>query len=295
VVYLFPGDLYGAREAPPGQTIISIQGGKPELKPETATSISASLVVHPRAVPGLDIAVSYFNVRYRSRVVSPISSTSRALIDPIFADFVRFNPSASEIASTIALSPLGLNDQTGSGATFDPSSVYAIVDARSQNVSRDRIKGVDLSLGYQLKSDAAGIFVISGGATYLTSARILIDGVPELTLAGTVFNPPHFKARGGVSWSLDSVMVNGTVNYIGGVTDNRLTKAVKVRGMTSFDLSIKKHVGGAGKGGDIQLSALNLFNAKPAVIRGSSLEATYDSTNYSAIGRYLSLSLTKDF
>lgn len=42
------------------------------------------------------------------------------------------------------------------------------------------------------------------------------------------------------------------------------------------------------------VSALNLLNAKPAVIRNTSAyEPTYDSTNYSVVGRFLSLTLSK--
>ncbi|MBA4090940.1 MAG: TonB-dependent receptor-like protein [Sphingobium sp.] len=295
IAYLFPGDLYGSREAPEGQTIISVQGGKNDLRPEKADSFTAGLVVHPRAVPELDLAISLFKVTYRNRVVAPIPSTSKALIDPVYADFVTFMPSAADIASTIAMSPMGLSNQTGTSDPFDPASVFAIVDSRTQNVARDKIKGVDVSLAYQVKTHGTGTFNFHANATYLRSSRVLIDGLPEIVLAGKVFSPPHLKLRGGVGWALDGVMVNGVANYIGGVTDNRRLATTKIRGLTSIDLSAKVRAGSVDNGVDVQLSVLNIFNAKPAIIRGSSLEAPFDTTNYPSIGRYVSLSFTKGF
>lgn len=294
-VNLFPGDLYGSRQAPADQTIIALYGGDRGLKPEKATSLSASLLLHPRAIPNLDLSFSYYNVKYRDRIVAPVASMSRALIDPIFADFVSFSPSGTDIASAIALSPFGLDDQTGYGTPFDPASVYAIVDARSRNVAKDVVEGIDISAQYRLETSSLGNFTLHGNATYLRSSRVLIDGLPEIILAGTLYNPSRFKTRGGVAWSSGSVMVNAIVNYVGGVTDNRRSEHVDVRGMTSFDLSAKLHIGRRSDGLDVQISALNLLNAKPALIRAAGINSTYDSTNYSAIGRYLSLSLTKGF
>lgn len=295
-VYLFPGNLYGERpDAPAGQTVLAIYGGKRDLQPEKAGTISASFTVHPRVVPGLEASFSYFNVNYRNRVVAPISSLNRVLVDPVFSDLVVFSPSATDIATTIALSPIGLEDYSGSTAPFDPASVFAIIDGRSQNVAKDKVEGVDFTLHYRLDAGGTGIFALHGTATYLRSKRILIAGTPSFDLAGTIYNPSHFRLRAGLSWSHDKLLINAVASHIGGVTDNRRLDLAEVRGMTSFDLSFKYRIDAVPKGLDIQFSALNLFNAKPDVIRGSGSTTPFDSTNYSSIGRYLSLSLVKSF
>lgn len=295
-VYLLEGTLRGEREAPPGQTIILIDGGNPDLSPEKASSVSASLVLHPRATPGLEASVSAFKVNYSNRVVAPIASWSRALIDPAFANLINLLPSPDAIASAIALSPTGLDDQTGFGAPFDPASVYAIMDARYRNVAQDRIKGIDLTVRYRFEPADAGSFELYGSASYLDTSRKLFPASGPIDLSGTIFNPPRFKMRSGLSWSRNALMTNLIANYIGGVTDNRLTETDKVSGIATFDLSIKYHLGSEIGGIDIQATALNIFDKMPDRIRQASvIYAPYDSTNYSAIGRYLSLSLTKSF
>lgn len=292
IALLYPGDLYGMREAPDGQTILSVYGGRPDLKPEHARSFSAGIAVHPKAVQGLEIDVSYFQVDYRNRVVFPIRSLATVFTDSAFAQFVRLNPSLGEIADTIALSAIGLDNQTGSDAPFDPSTVYAILDERVQNVSRDKVQGVDLTARYGFSHGTSGDFALYANATYLKSRRVLLAGQDALKLAGTIYNPPHLKARGGFGWSNATMSANAVVNYTGGVTDDRPTPSYHVGAMTTLDLSLKRWFVVGLKKIDLQVSALNMLNAQPDAVRVSGISAPYDFTNYSAVGRFLSVTLS---
>src|SRR5690606_37701065 len=80
---LYPPALLGASGADPAAGAILLLGGSPDLKPERATTWSATLDLHPRAVPGLTMAVSYFRISYRDRIVSPITRLSQALSNPL--------------------------------------------------------------------------------------------------------------------------------------------------------------------------------------------------------------------
>jgi iron complex outermembrane receptor protein len=291
-VLLYPGDLYGMRQAPAGQTILSLSGGRPDLEPERATSLSAGITLHPRAIRGLEISASYFHVNYRDRIVLPIRSLATVFTDSAFTQFVRLAPSLSEISNTIALSAIGLDDQTGRGTPFDPASVYAILDERYQNVSRDRIKGLDVTARYSFSLGASGTLALYANATYLRSQRVLIEGQDVVDLAGTIYNPPHVRARGGLGWSRDVFSINAVINHIGAVTDDRRTVADHIGAMTTFDMSLKRKFTLGPRTLEVQASALNLFNAKPDRVHVSGISAPYDFTNYPAIGRYLSVSLS---
>src|SRR3546814_3247098 len=61
--------------------------------------------------------------------------------------------------------------------------------------------------------------------------------------------------------------------------------------MTTLDLTARYRTEGSGLTGglDVTLGIQNLFNDKPDPITGIFLDAPYDSTNYSPIGRYVSL------
>jgi len=292
IVLLYPGDLWGAREATAEQRIIYLDGGNAQLKPERARTVSATVNFHPDAIPGLRLSMSYFDIRYKNRIVQPIISTVRALIDPAYANSIILQPSLEQINDTVALSDNGIEDITGSGQPFDPLKVYAIIDNRFQNVSQDKIHGIDAAASYSFDAGTAGHFSIQGNGTYLASSRILIEGLPSTKIAGTIFYPAHFKIRAGISWDRDETLINVFANYVGGVRDNRSAAEVDVGAVTTIDFSIKRHFGGR-SGFDLQASALNLFNHKPDRIRSAGYNQSYDFTNYSPIGRYLSVSVTK--
>ncbi len=160
-------------------------------------------------------------------------------------------------------------------------------------MSRDKVSGLDVALNYRFSAGEAGDFTLHGNATYLKSRRVLIAGQSDFDLAGTIFNPAHLKARGGLARTQGPLQANMLINYIGGVTDNRRVTLAKLHGMTTVDLSFKYHLGSAEHGLDVQLSGLNIFNAKPDVVNNTSNIFSFDSTNYSSFGRYLSVSLTK--
>ena len=83
------------------------------------------------------------------------------------------------------------------------------------------------------------------------------------------------------------------VNYAGGVTDARRSSAVEVHSLTTVDLTGSIKLGGRMS---ISVNALNLFNAKPArIYTASPSDTPFDTTNYSAAGRFLGLTLTRSW
>ena len=133
----------------------------------------------------------------------------------------------------------------------------------------------------------------------LDSSQLLAAGLDATALAGTLYHPPHWRARGGAAWDRKAVTLTGYVNYLGPVLDQRLTAASPVRGMTSYDLTATYRMP-AGRpalaGIEFVLSVLNLTNARPAIIRQTSPSIPpFDTTNYSVVGRFISLTVSKHF
>ena len=97
------------------------------LKPERARTVSATAEFHPRALPGLHLAVTYFDIDYRDRVVAPLQLAPRSFLsNPLLARYIQFAPSAADQAAIIARDPDGLGN--GIGVTYDPGKVVAIAD-----------------------------------------------------------------------------------------------------------------------------------------------------------------------
>lgn len=292
-VVILPAASAGGTGYPAGATVAIRDGGNGELRPERATSWSATFVVHPTGVPDGRIELSYFNTDYRDRIVSPIDRQSQALSNPVYRDYVTLAPALSQVSTLVASAPSFFNY---TGAPFNPASVVAIANASNVNAGRQGFHGLDGLASYRWQLGKADHSIdISVNATYLTSEQQLTPTLPVQALAGNVFNPPHFRARGSAGWHDSALTITGTVSYIGGLTDRRATEAKRVAAQVPFDLSARYQTKGNGlaAGLDLVLSVQNLFNDKPGPIDGIFFEAPYDTTNYSPIGRFVSLSIAK--
>ena len=290
--YLVPAADFGYAGSPTA-AVLERFGGNPDLKPETANSLVLSATLHPKAVPGLRLEVSAFRIRYKNRIIEPVRSDAGLLDDPSYQDLITLDPSPADQAAIIADSHGGLSNFTG--YAYDPGNVVAVVDNRNHNAESQRIKGLDFAGHYELPL-GTGRLAVDLSASYLHSRQQLGPDQPTAELAGLIFNPPHWRGRGGITWSSAEITAAAFFNYIGSVRDQRFGGDTVVGSMAPVDLSFAFHPTGSGlvHGFTVRLSALNVLNERPARIEtGNSFDPTYDSTNYSIVGRFLSFSIEK--
>jgi outer membrane receptor protein involved in Fe transport len=275
--------IYGASGSA-GDTVLQLTGGNLDLDPEKAETWSTGVTVKP-----------HFNTDYKDRVVTPIASRVGALSNPLYSSIITSDPTIAQVQSALALATGGLLNN--SGRPFDPASVAYIIDNRSRNVARQEIQGVDLALEYHLKTRDIGDLQFSASVSYLKSRQQLLPGQAPEQLAGTVFRPPSWRARAGVAWQISELMFAGYVNYTDSLEDRRFGAIATVASMTTVDTNIRYEPHSTTLPGiSFALSVLNIFNAKPDRIRTSSaFVPAFDSTNYSAIGRYVGFTVEKSW
>lgn len=292
---LLPAYFFGSSDGAPDASLLYLGGGNDGLKPERATTWTATLELKPRFVEGLTIEGSYFHIRYRNRVGSPMSSFFGALTNPTFSPFIQRSPSPAAIDAASSSALFGLENFTGS--TYDPASVVAIVDNRLQNVASQSAEGLDLSLRYSADLSGDDRLSLSSSASYLKSDRKIVAGQAAIQKAGTIFNPPHWRAQAGSTWDHKNITLSAFGSYIGGTLDNRLPPYSRVRSFLAIDMVGQWRStasSGALKGVEALFSAANLFDQAPSPIRSdSSADPGFDSTNYPATGRTISLTLSK--
>jgi outer membrane receptor protein involved in Fe transport len=292
------GDLVSAGDflpaAPGGLPILLLGGTKPGVGPETATSWNATLSIKPPFLHGLGLQLTYYEVTYKNRVMEPFASTTDAFGSNVYSDLIITSPTAAQINAIVQSLPLGLTNQT-SGA-FDPANVGAIVDNRLQNIARQELKSVDLAVSYigQLGEDRVEI---TGNASYLENRLQLSALQPTIERSGVIFSPPHWRGAASGSWFHRGASITATLNYIGGTADRRFAPATRVGSFTTVDLVARLESGeerGLFKGSSLTIGVTNLLNSYPDRIRNASaVLPPFDATNYSIIGRVVSLSLSK--
>ena len=280
---------------PDGRNILLLTGGGDRLKPEKATAWTISAEFKPRAVPGLSLGISRFDVRYRDRVVVPILNYTQAFSGSTYRNLIAFNPTVSQVLQATSNLPLGVDNQTSD--PYDPALVGAIIGNQYQNAAQQHIKGFDIAAAYEfaIGSDQVNL---NANASYLESDQKLSADQPVRQTAGLIFNPPHWRAQANVGWTHDILEVTAVANYIAGTKDRRDAPTVEVGDFLSFDATIRVRPQGPGIFNGIELlaSASNIFDEKPSLIRTSGGNSPpYDATNYSSVGRVISLTLIKRF
>ena len=297
---LLPGRFFVPQPDPalaPGATILLLGGGNPDLRAERAATWSATLELRPRLLHGLRIEASYFDIDYRDRITSPISGVLSALPNPIYRDLIIFNPTVDQVNSLIATLPQGLSNQTGQ--PFDPASVAAIVDTALRNTAREHLRGVDFSADYPIRLGPDDRLLISASVSYLENDLQLTPVQPLTQRVGTIFNPPHWRGRLAAVWQGRRAGLSAALNYVGATRDNRFPEAGPVGPFVTLDVSASLRTGaeaGPFRNVELRLSALNLLDEAPDMILNSQPEApSYDSTNQSPVGRFVSLSVRKQW
>ena len=295
LVFLFPASTLGGAGYAPDATAFYVQGGNPDLRPERATSWSLGAALKPLAAPGLSIELNYFSVRYVDRIVAPIGFITQSLSSPLYAPQVTTAPARAQVDATRAAA--GIFTLAGVRG-YDPAKVVAIVDNSSVNAGRQPAHGIDAIVRYKTELGPRDTLTLDANASYLVSSRQISSSQPVIPLAGILFNPPHWRGRGSLSWDHARFGATATLNYVGDLNDTRASPALRVPGQATVDLALRFRTGeGASRvlrGLEFILAAQNLLNTPPPLIAtGPVTDAPYDSTNYSPIGRFVSFTIAK--
>ena len=282
-------------ESPSGRSINLIRLiGNADLEPQTARTFSAGVDYSPGSLRPLHVSTGYFNIRY-SRVIKNLGSYGTALVNPADAPLVTRNPSAELQQQVLSNAGAFVNF---TGLTYDPSLIAAIVDGRPNNAAYQNASGVNASVEYSATVGGGTLTSFLNGM-YLELRQRLTDASPVQELAGTVFEPPHVRARMGATWTLGSWSFTGAANYAGGSNNIYEPSAPRVSSWTTFDAQIAYESSGDGILGRFgaALSAQNLLDRDPPYVLFESgyPGLNYDSTNASPLGRFVSLKLTKSF
>ena len=294
---VYPASFFGT--FPVGAQALYQSGANISLRPETARSWTTGFDYKPDWAPTLRASLTYYNIDYRNRITLPIAHFTAALSNPDYAPFVIRNPSA-ELQSALFNAPDTLIYNFTGGA-YDPQKVIALIEAQYQNATAQQAHGVDASGHYAFRV-SFGDLDLSINATWLTLAQILTSTSPEEIISGTVFYPPKFRSRLGITWQRGAWSAASFVNYVSKETDNtNQSLPVAVASWTTVDAQIKYEMsnwGGFFRGMGIRVASQNLFNRDPPALGPKSTfppAIGYDSTNGSPLGRFVSVTLRKDW
>jgi iron complex outermembrane receptor protein len=270
-------------------------GGNPSLQPETANAWSLGVDYSDPAVNGFQVSATAFQIKYRNRI-SQITTPYAAYTDPANRFFITPSSSAGFAQSVFnGYPPNQVFNETGS--PFNPGSIVAVVDGRLVNVARQTTQGEDINAGYKIDTGAGTALLFLSG-TFLDLTQQDTPQSPEQTLTGIAFYPPKFRMRAGVTWAPGSWAFTGTLNYLARESNTQVTPSEQVSSWTTVDASIRYTPAfhGAFAGLHFSVAAINVFDRDPPYINITYIPGlNYDSSNTSALGRFIRLQVSKEW
>jgi len=198
---------------PPGITQLPvIQGGNPDLKPETSQEWTFGTVVTPHWVPGLTVTTDYYTVLVRNEI---------STYDPVALLNACYNGVAYVVSQAQACKFVNFGHRAADGS-------LPLINVLNTNIGDELTSGIDFTAAYDF--DAAKVYLpvpghitLNGSVNYLLEDTTSAQGV-SIKNAGT-FNAdlgggsaePRWKALAGLTYAQDSWSADFNERYFGGV------------------------------------------------------------------------------
>lgn len=268
-----------------------LNGGNPDLAPETAESWTATLDLAPPSWP-VSLHATLFDVRFDDRIERPVQqSFTTALSDPTLAPFVdRIAPGLDEadLARINALinSPL----YSSVNGVFPGEQYGAIVDNRYVNTGGLHVRGLDLSANGRFDVGRDTLSLAASGTYMLDHEQQVTPAAPVVEQRGVVGFPVRFRGRATADWTRGDVTVGAALNHVAGYRDGL---GARIGDQTTVDLQLRwEPASGVLKDTAASLTVRNLFDADPPFYDNPSGLA-YDPANADPVGRYVVLQLSR--
>jgi iron complex outermembrane receptor protein len=290
-----------------GMHVMQVAGNAPELlKAQESENYTLGVEFAPPAVPGLKLAINYYDIDYRDKIdnVDTIPF-ERVLAEPeAFGELVIINPTVEQVNEAIAQGERGrpfiaLNGDFTPNPNFDPTTVDALFDYRRRNIGVLKQNGFDVSAAYAFGS-AVGDFNVALDVAYIDElVKQVTEESTEFDVLDTYANPTHLRARLGLGYRRGGWSLNTFVHRKNAYTDNRQAPNTPIEAYTTVDFNVAYRFAEGTSllaNSSIALSALNLFDEDPprTRVRGQGYyDLGFDTTNASALGRLLTIDLTK--
>lgn len=254
-----------------GQTVYTLNngGGNPDLRPETADTLTLGVTYAPPSMPGLNMSLDYYNISIEDVIttIAPQDLVTRC-----------FNGNL-DLCSRI--------DRDSAGNLIRTRSTYV-------NLSQYETDGIDAEVSYAAPMDlyfpgASGNVNLRLVGTWVNSLTTN-DGVSEIEYVesqGYSFGLGVPKLRGNASaaWQGDVFGVDLRARYISGGVYNKTVNIVNndIKPFVYVDLGVTADLASFGaEGVELYGNVTNLFDKDPPV---GSLYSPY----YDVIGRYLTV------
>ena len=276
------GLYFDTLPGPNGNQIgIGIAGGNPDLKPETAETWSFGLDLAPVAIPGFRLNLNYFDINYTDQIQA-LRGTPGLLTNPLYATFVRFNPTMAEIEAL-------MNSGLPINAPINPDQVTFIADGRRHNLGTSELRGVDFVVNYEWE---LGEVEFDAGllGTYVLDYKFEpVPGAGLTDVLGDIGFTQKFRSQATIGAEWNRLRGRATWNHLSGYENVTVEPVQRIGDYDTVDLYV-----GYDLTDHVTLSAdvRNLFDEDPPFV---DITGGYDPQASNPVPRLISVGAAVKF
>jgi outer membrane receptor protein involved in Fe transport len=290
-------------------TSILVNGGNPDLEPETSQSKTFGIALAPEGTPGLRTELTYFDIAYRKRIVDLIADNFLSFLtdEHALSPFITRDPSDEFVRGIVGNVFEGISDfnrgifgRTDASQILADYDIGAYFDGRYNNVATSEVRGIDVQLAYPVRIGTNRLDLQLLGAYLIDYTIRTSAATPGQELLDTAFQPVDLRLRAAAAWSRQHWSAAAYVNYVDEYEDpgSFYSSAGRIASWTTLDLQVgyewrKRHADSWLDGLRLSLSVLNLLDKDPPALNAAAFQLGYDAENASPLGRFLSLSVRK--
>ena len=249
-----------------------ITGGNPALRPETAKTWTAGVVLQPRFVPGLTARADYYDIRLKNA----INTVSAEQLAQLCVDQPTIN---NQFCAAITR-------QIGSAGTGLPGYIVNF-QVTPQNVAQFRTAGLDVNVNYRLRTARIGTFNLNLIGNYLDKLQFVGTPGADITDSRGETYAPKYTVRSDLTWNVGRFTINyGLLYFSKTLRFSNLATRANPNIVAPQYLYLKEHWQhdifakiAIAKQFEFSLGVNNVFNQKPEL--GTSRYPV------SAVGRFL--------
>jgi len=274
-------------------SLILYPGGGSNLQPEKARSWEVGTDFKPEVIPGLSAGMTYYKIDFTGRIGAAPFYNSALYFSQFPNNFI-MHPTAAQIQAFVNLS-----GTPGNAASYiaSPGSVYALMDARDQNLSSVDTSGLDFNVHMTHPTHFGSVFGGVDGNYILTYDQQSYPGGPVSALKNNQISQLHMATSAGAR--IGSVLAQATWQYTQGFPVTPTAANLQQSHIGSFgvvNLAFQYNPEGDGGWKDmaLNLNIDNLLDTNPPLYNGNLTNNTPGYVGFT-LGRFIQLGIKKKF
>jgi iron complex outermembrane receptor protein len=270
-------------------------GSTSGLMPQKATTWELGVDIRPDQIPGLAISATYYKINFKDRIGNPPFFNASVFLAQFPNNYTLGPLTSQQIQNFVNQASIGVDN--AQNYVNNPGTIYALIDARSLNLSSIKTTGLDFDVSYNRPTSFGSIFAKVGGSLVLSYDVLAFNGGPTTRLKDNNVSELRLQVMAGAK--VGDFTGRATLQHTSGYRVAPVAAALIqdwIGGLNVVNLAFSYDLKGEGvlDGTSLSLNVDNVFNADPPRYNGI-VNTSQPGYAMFTLGRVFQFGITKKF